>query len=305
MTISQLQILAVVVEEGSFTRAAQTLSMTQSAVSHALASLESELKVSLLERDRNGVRLTDVGQPVLESARTILAQAENIRQHAASARGLANGKVRVGSFASTSARLLPGIIREFRQQYPGVEVVLFEGSDIETYEWIQNRIVDVGFVTWANEGLELVPLAQDEMLVVLPLGHRLTKFSELSVAQFAHESFILSKTGCEPLIRQIFERAGCSLKAQYYISDLTTILAMVQEGLGITIIPQLALLPMFDNLEVRPLRPRTLRNLPLGVLNLEAAAPAVRNFVEVAQNWARTHDYTPKITENRAALVQK
>src|SRR2546430_17677584 len=121
MTLAQLQAFVVVMERGSFTTASEVLGITQSAVSHAIASLQTELCATLLQRDRAGLSLTDVGQRVILQAREMLARAEAIRQEAAAARGLEAGKLRLGSFPSISARFLPGALRMFRQRYPKVE----------------------------------------------------------------------------------------------------------------------------------------------------------------------------------------
>ena len=131
ITLAQIQAFAMVAEVGSFTLAGEQLGMTQSAVSHAVAALEKELQVSLLERDRNGISLTEIGQHTLMQAQEMLAAAERIRQYASAVVGLETGKVRVGSFSSVSARFLPGLLRKFRHCYPGIEVVLLEGADDE------------------------------------------------------------------------------------------------------------------------------------------------------------------------------
>ena len=291
MTLSQLQVFVTVVDEGSFTLAAEVIGMTQSAASHALTALETELGVSLLARDRNGVVMTEVGQKIVEQARSMLAQAENIRQQAAASRGLAAGKVRIGSFPSTSTRLLPGIIREFGQQYPGIEIVLFEGTDQEVHQWITDRTVDLGFVSFWADGLETVPLTQDEMVVVLPPGHSLCRAERLGVKSLSETPFILSKSGCELIVTDLFRRAKVSLHARFEASDTTTILAMVQEGLGISIVPALALPTNPIGFEIRRLDPSLMRPLAFGLPSLNAASPATRRFVEQAQSWIRLHHH--------------
>src|SRR5262249_48716055 len=146
MTFSQLQIFASVVKAGNFTVAAGHLGMTQSGVSHAIAGLESELGVELLSRERGGVILTDAGKRMLVYAQEILTQADYMRQEAAQFAGGEKGKLRIGAIWSVSARLLPGIMGAFRRQHPGIEMILFEGTDQEVEDWIMSGAVDVGFL---------------------------------------------------------------------------------------------------------------------------------------------------------------
>ncbi|MFL5807275.1 MAG: LysR family transcriptional regulator [Roseiflexaceae bacterium] len=290
MTLVQLQVFVAVVESGSFTAAAERLGMTQSATSHALAGLEAALGVRLLERHRQGVTPTMVGGDVLAHARAMLAESEHIRQLAAATRGLAAGRLRIGSFHSVSARLLPGIFRAFQQRYQGIEVVLFEGTDQEVSEWIQTRIVDVGFVTGPAAGFETTEIAQDELYVIVAGEHRLARAAHVHVAQLVAEPFILSKAGCEPLIRDIYRQADVAFHARYEISDVATILAMVQEGLGASIIPELSIPEGMPGIVALRLEPPVYRHLSLATLS-GATPPAVQAFIHQAQLWAETQGY--------------
>src|SRR5262245_24988804 len=193
MTLVQLQVLVALVEAGSFTAAAERLGMTQSAASHALAGLEAALGVPLVDRQRRGLALTAIGETVVAHARVIFSETEHIRQSCAAIRGFAEGKVRIGSLASVSARLLPQILRGFRQHYPRIELVVFEGTDQEVREWICTRAVDLGFVTTPNGGIEIVPLIQDEMCVVVADQHPLARHQHIRLAQLGDEPFILSR----------------------------------------------------------------------------------------------------------------
>src|SRR5262249_34079413 len=156
MNFSQLQSFVALAEMGSFTEAAYSINLTQSAVSHALSALESELGVTLLERNRKGVvALTSVGEKIIPHARALLASASAIEQEAKAAHGLAVGKLRLGSMESiVSPDLLASMLTRFRTTYPDIEVVLFEGAMHEVGEWIENNIIDVGFIVLPACGVE-------------------------------------------------------------------------------------------------------------------------------------------------------
>ena len=289
MTPTQLEAFVAVVETGGFTAAAQALSTTQPAVSHAIAALEAELGVLLFERDRKRrTRLTGVGTRLLEHARSSLASLEQIRQEAAAWRGLQAGTLRIGVFASAATHLLPGLLRAYEERYPRVSMVLQDGTDDEVREWIRSRAVDVGFVTLPVERLDAVEVTRDELLAVVPAAHPLAACSEIEPAQLAGEPFILSKGGCEPLIQAVFATVGLAPGVRFAFRDMGTILGMVREGLGVTIAPAMALPAHQPGLVTVPLSPPVMRRLGLAVLSRRKAPPAVVALLEVASALAGT-----------------
>ncbi len=291
ITLAQLRAFVAVADSGAFTKAAGALHMTQSGVSHAIASLESELGVSLIERDRSGVRPTEVGRRVLIHAQEVLGGMERIGWEVTGVRELETGRLTIGSFPSAASRLLPALMGSFRNRYPGIEVVLVEGTDQKVHERIRSRRVDVGFVTLPAKGLETVPIAEDAMLAVVPAGHALANKEKVGVDELAVEPFVMSMGGCEPLITAVFRAAGVVPDIRFEVRDVGTILAMVGEGLGVTIVPELALPQNLDSLSsVRALalNPPVRRRLALAVRSLATASPATMAFIEQAQR--RTQD---------------
>jgi DNA-binding transcriptional LysR family regulator len=288
MTLVQLQILLAIVEAGGFTAAAADLQLSQSAVSHALAALEHELGVTLVERRRSGIRLTVVGERVVAQARIAIHAAEAARQEAAAARGLAAGRVRVGSFPSVSARLLPGVLRAFREHAPGVIVTLFDGTDDEVLHWIRERVVDLGVVTGSQADLLTVPLGEDPFVAVMAADDPFAQQRSISARDLAGEPVILSKGGCEPFIRQFFAEAGVVFAPAYEVRDMPTILAMVREGLGVTLAPRLALPEPADGLRQLPLNPPLVRELALAVPPDMPVAPVTQSFLDETVRWWRT-----------------
>src|SRR5215469_4575738 len=196
MNFSQLQSFVAVADTGSFTEAAYAIDLTQSAVSHALAALESELGVTLLERNHTGVvALTNVGQKLLPHVRALLAQAETIQQEARAARGLARGKLRLGTIPPVSPQVLAGVLTHFQQQYPDINVALFEGTLQEVQEWLGTSMIDVGFVHHPAKELESILLTTDELQVFMASGHRLHARTSVTVKDLRDERWILPRTG--------------------------------------------------------------------------------------------------------------
>lgn len=285
MTWTQLAVFSKVVEVGSFTGAAAILHMSQSAVSHAIAGLEAELGVALLIRDRRqGIVLSDFGRRVLEPMRAILNRVAQIEQEAAATQGLESGTIRIGSFPSLAARLLPKIVRVFEKQHPHITMVLFEGTDQEVAEWLNARVIDVGFAAQSVPGPDMLPLTQDKMVAVLPKDHVLKERDSISIEALVDYPFIMSTGGCEPLIREWFGHSQCLPSIKFSVRDMETILNMVGEGLGLTIVPELSLPDTTPRVLVKNLQPPMWRYLGLRCPFINEATPAVHAFVALAQS---------------------
>ncbi|WP_280273447.1 LysR family transcriptional regulator [Nocardia wallacei] len=280
MTFTQLRVLQAVARTGNMTRAAEQLTTTQSAVSHALRGLENELGIALLVRAHRSVSLTSAGRAVLRRATLILTQIEALEQDVAAAKGQNRGSLRIGAIPSANARLLPPLLRTFGQAYPRVELVVMEGSDDEAVEWLQTGAADIATVTRTPPGLVTHLLATDRLLAVLPSEHELSVQHSISVTQLARHPFIMSTGGCEPLITALADDADVILRCHYRVRDMNSILAMVAEGLGVSIIPELSLPAHRANVHAIPIEPATERAILLAVP--PDPLPAATAFAELA-----------------------
>ena len=289
MTLLQLEVFVAVVEAGSFTRAGEKLRLSQSGVSHTIAGMEEELGISLLTRNRNGIRLTEAGEAILQYARRILSDIEQIKQTAAAATGLQVGTLRIGSFPSVSAKLLPGMLRLFRDRYPGITLSLFEGSYAEIQAWITQGAIDAAFLPYPTEALEMIPLLKDELVVVLPVDHPLGLCSVLPLDQIAPEPFIMPMAGCEILVGETFNASHVVPNTQFEVADTSTILSMVTEGLGITVVPKMTLPASIPNLTIRSLAPQVFRHIGLAIRSFTSPPPAVAMFIKEAKQWVADH----------------
>lgn len=190
MTLARFEIFAKIVDLGSFTKASEELNMTQSAVSHAIASLEAEWGTSLLIRDRKkGIALTEVGQKTLIHIREILNRMEKINQELALAANVEIGTIRIGTFASASSCLLPKILATFEKKYPKITFSFFEGTYEEIEEWLHTGVIDLGFVVEREKGMpfDMIPLLQDKMVVAFPPAHRFHKKKLIHIEDLKEE----------------------------------------------------------------------------------------------------------------------
>ena len=291
MNLSQLQSFVALVETGSFTEAADIVHLTQSAVSHGLLSLERELGVTLLDRNRKGVvALTAVGQKIMPHVRAVLAQVEAIEQEAKAAQGTTSGKLRWGSIHSfVPPQLLVSLLTCFQQRYPDIEVVLFEGGLHEVGAWVEHSVIDVGFVVLPAPGTSSTLITTDELLVLVPPGHPLRTREAVTPSELQNEGFILEKTHCA---LHVMQRAGFAFgktkpAIRYQASDSATIFAMVREGLGITLVPRQMLPGKLEGMTALRLDPPHPLQIGLAVRSQEAASRGATLFVETAVDWAQ------------------
>jgi DNA-binding transcriptional LysR family regulator len=284
MTFAQLEIFVAVVECQSFSLAASHLGISQSGVSHAVANLEAELGVMLIERHRLGIAVTEMGKRVIRHAQEILGLHDAILQEAAATKGLKRGSVRIGSFGpSASVQLLPQLMWAFGRKYPEIELRVFEGVDREVVEWLYDRYVDVGFVMLPNEMIDTIQIAEDRLVAILPEEHRLAKKASIEPAELASEPFIMSTGGSRTLIEEVFRSAGIPLNVRYRLQQVLSILEIVRRGLGVSIVAELALPEDRTGLSIVPLEPKVARRIGLAVRDIGNLSPATRAFFEFAQ----------------------
>ncbi|MCQ2557931.1 MAG: LysR family transcriptional regulator, partial [Oscillospiraceae bacterium] len=191
MAISKYEAFAAVLDTGSLTAAAERLGCTQSAVSHSISSLEEEMGFSLLKRGRAGVHLTEEGEQLLPAVRNVLNSMEHLNQVAASIRGLDAGTVKVGTFTSVAVHWLPGVLKEFQQDYPGVKVTLLNGDYHDVEQWLQDGSIDIGFVNVpCSVPCESIPLMEDRLLAIVPLNSRFSSYPRFPLVECETEPFI-------------------------------------------------------------------------------------------------------------------
>jgi DNA-binding transcriptional LysR family regulator len=286
MTISKYEVFQAVVELGSLTKAAESLNLTQSGVSHAIASLETELGFSLLTRDRAGVTLTSNGELILKYVRETLQCNDRLRQKVAEIKGLEIGTVRIGTFTSVSSQWLPGIIKEFKQQHPTIDIKLAEGDYDDINRWILNGTVDFGFVSLpVTQSFEFIPLKKDKMLCILPSQYPWQQQDQISFDQIKEEAFIMPKWGNTGDVRRILLENNLKPKIKYEVVEDQAIIAMVQNGLGISILPEMVLLHNTHNVHIANLEKTAYRTIGIALNSIKNTSPAARKFLACIQSW--------------------
>jgi DNA-binding transcriptional LysR family regulator len=284
MKLSQLKILVAVADWGSFSEAALALEISQSAVSHAIAALEAHLGGVLLSRNRHGARLTPLGQSIVPHAREILYRAEAIEKAAEATRGLEGGHVRIASFRSVATHLLPGLIAQFHQRFPEIAVSLQEYDSYRQVEQaLRQERADIGFTFLpAGPDLEAWKILQDEFVALFPPPFK-PKGDRLTWEDIAAQPLVMPPVDYI-MMEQVYahtERYGCSLKVVYEVETDATIVGLVAQGLGASILPRLAAQPIPEGVQVYSLPVPLARTLGVAVLAEGLHPPATYAFLEL------------------------
>ena len=288
MSISKYETLAKVCELGSPTKAAEALDITQSAVSHTINSLEEQFGFAILTRSRAGVKLTDNGQRIMPSVRGMLNYYEQLNQTVSAIRGLDFGTVRIGAFTSVAVHWLPGVIKEFQRDYPNVDIKLLNGDYHDVEKWLTEGSVDLGFVNLPTKlNCECIALMEDRLLAILPPDHKFASYPKFPLVECETEAFITLLETSNHDANKALSTAGIKPNIKFSTKDDYAIIAMVEQGLGISIMPELLLRGRHDNVAVKELVPPSKRTIGLAIGETSSQSPATRKFADYIIKWVK------------------
>jgi DNA-binding transcriptional LysR family regulator len=291
LNVARLQVVAEVVNRGSFSAAAEALSYTQSAVSQSVARLEAETGATLVVRDRRRVRPTAAGAMLLEHAELIFAQMEAAESDLAALLGVRGGRLRVASFPSAGATLMPLAIAAFRESHPDVSLTLAEGEPEEIAPRLRAGEFDLALLfefPGAGErpgrGLRTVALLSDPMHVALPADHPLATRPALSLADLRDQDWVQTSAD-SPCARHVVRSclaAGFEPRVSFESDDYETVQGLVAAGVGVALIPRLALARVRAGLVVRALSPRSpARSVVAATMGGPGVVPAAKTMIKV------------------------
>jgi len=287
MTLTQLEIFSKLAELKNFTLTAQQLNISQSAISHALKSLEKKWETQLFYRNNNEVELTAAGQDLLPYVNEMLNVSIIIHQQVMDLKGFKTGSLRIGSFgASSSNVLLPLILEKFSREYPEIDVLIFEGTDKEVLQWIDERKVDLGFVVLPESRFDTFAVLEDIFVALIPKHLPIAQQSAVKLEDLMDYPFILTNAGSQNHVLELFRAAQLIPQVKYHLSQILSILNMVNSNAAVSIVADLSLdqniLPLYPNIVKRPLSPNIKRSIGLAVKNKQQMTPIAKAFIEIA-----------------------
>jgi DNA-binding transcriptional LysR family regulator len=287
LNVARLKILKEVAYRGSLSAAALALDYTQSAVSQQIAALEAETGMALLERHPRGVSLTAAGQTLVGHAEGILARLEIAETALSAIAGLRGGRLRMASFPTAGSTLMPLAIANFRASYPDVELTLAEGEPEEIAPRLRAGELDLALLFEFDDEEPLLadmsrsPLLEDPMYLALPREHRLAGKSRLRLSELQSEAWVQTSSAspCARHVVRCCHAAGFEPTVSFESDDYQTVQGLVAAGVGVALIPELALSVVREDIVIRALSPappvrQVIAATPEGA-RLVPAAPAM------------------------------
>jgi DNA-binding transcriptional LysR family regulator len=300
LNVARLRVLKEVAYRGSFSAAAEALSYTQSAVSQQIATLEAETGMALLERHPRGVTLTAAGQTLVGHAEGILARLESAEAALEAIQGLRGGRLRMASFSTAGATLMPLAVAAFSAAYPDVEVTLAEGEPEQIVPRLLAGELDVALLfefegeEELREQMTVVDLLEDPMYLALPREHALAEKETLRLADLQQDAWVQTsrESPCARHVVRCCHAAGFEPNVAFESDDYQTVQGLVAAGVGVALIPELALSVVRQDIAIRALSPappvrEVIAAVPAGA-RLVPAAPAMLGILEQAAGRLRT-----------------
>lgn len=280
MSISKYMAFLKTVEYGSFTKAAQILDYTQSGISHMINDLEKEWKISLLERSRAGVQISSDGLKLLPLIREICELQKKLDDEIDELHGVQSGLIRIGTFSSVASRWLPNMIKTFQLKYPNIEFELLIGYYNEIEQWISEGRVDFGFLKLPTRpDFETIFLEKDKLMVILQEGHPLAECEKFPVKALNGAPFMLLEKEGKFEISEVFEKNNVMPNVRFTTLDDYAIMAMVESGLGISILHELILQRIPYNIIKKELDIPAYREIGIAMKDYKSTSNAVKRFL--------------------------
>ena len=265
LDVKRLSVLREVANRGSFSAAAESLYLSQSAVSQQVATLEREVGMQLLERAREGPKLTDAGRVLVSHADVAIARLDEAERELAAIAGLEGGELRLASFPSASATLVTAAVSQFSQLHPKVQLSVTEAEPEESVPRLRAGELDL-VLTFdypaipedEDRDLDRTLLLTESMRVALPRSHPLAKRKRVPLERLAEADWLAgtSPSSCCEIVIETCREAGFEPRISFQSDDYGVLQGYVAAGLGVTLLPDLALHALRPELTVRPIEPQ-------------------------------------------------
>ena len=290
MDISKLSLLSDIAVTKNLTLSAERMGYTQSAVSHAITKLESEMGISLLRRTNRGVELTKDGELLLPKIRSVITHYQRLQEDIDSLQGLQCGAVCIGTYSSIASQWLPAVIRSFQQLYPNITLSIREGGIDEIERWIYDGSVDFGFLSWRkHQNFKFTSIARDPLYAIVSPEFPLPEsyYNLFPLTAFAEYPFISSENGIDNDVAAALETAGVEPLIICCCRDDHTIISMVRKNLGVSLLPGMFLKDYDHDIQKIPVSPCAIRTLGIGIVSEKKLSTSAKMFIKVAKKTIR------------------
>lgn len=287
MDTKKVRALLTAVNSGSLSSAAESLGYTQSGLTHMMNSLEDELNLTLLVRNRAGVRLSPAGLALQEEMQSLLNAADALERAAEAVRERSITTFRVGAYSSVARHWLPSIIADYKLFNPETDMFLSMQDIRETYDAVKNEELDCAIVSYQESfmsGLSWTPLRDDELIAVLPGAYDVAE-GPFPIEYFSGMDFLMPTGGFDLDIMPVFDSVTPKQLPvfRYTNMDDAAIVSMVGHGLGVSILSRLVMQGFSDNIAQVSLKPAAFRRLGIIVKERRHNEKNIRNFIATAK----------------------
>lgn len=269
MSLFAFRVFVAVVENASFVKAAESIHLTPSAISHSIAKLEEDFQLNLFTRNRLGAQLTADGEKLYPHVLSVLNAYERLSQEVSQIKGLTTGTVRIGVFHSVCLNWIPDIVHSFRERHPGVEINISQGNYYDVLNWLSSGYTDLGFIslTGSTKGLSCVPLFRDRLMCVTPKDYRPPNASYMTIDDILANKIIWQQSGDDFEVNAMLSgQGGLSMHHKSTVQYDHAIVALAEAGLGIGVIPELVLQGISHGAAVYPVEPARYRTIAIASL---------------------------------------
>lgn len=281
MSLSTYELFSTIAEYGNMTKAAESLHITPSAASHAISALERSFGFPLLYRDRKGTTLTKSGELLLPQIRAILSQEAHLQEYVSQIKGMEKGTVSIGVIDSVCRNWLPGILHSFQEKYPNIEVRIYQDGYQAIEQMLLENIIDIGFLSLPTaDKFASVTLAHDRLLCVTPMDYVPSNGAYVTIRDLRSMTLILSQRSYDRIMRDFLEENQLALDPRYVITLDYSVLAMVESGIGCSILPELVLQNYAGHYKVYPIENNIYRTIALATLRGRSVSLASEKMIQ-------------------------
>lgn len=285
MTLLSYRVFVTVVETMNFRKASEILNLTPSAVSHCISGMEQELGFPLFIRKKNRISLTNDGEILIPYVKRLLADEDAIWQTVDEVKGMTRGRIKLGCFNSVCTCWIPKLVAEFKKEYPGIEIELYQGTYDDITEWLENGTVDIGFLSVSSAGnIPIKPLYRDRLMAVVPRGFKKDEKNYINMDELKGCEFVQPAENCDADSQMIFEKYGFEARSTIHVVDDMSILTMIQSGFGVCILPKMTTDAYNADVDIYPIYPEEYRVIGVACHEPGLKVPSVQKMYQMIVN---------------------
>ena len=295
MSIHKYRAFLTASEQKSLTKAANILGYTQPGISLMISSLEQELGLQLLNRGKNGVSPTAEALRLQTFMQQVISAENALQEISCQMRGIEIGELNVGGFMSVCTQWFPDIVSTYLSQHPGIDLRIFEGTYGEIQSWLTDGKIDIAITSYPPpNGFNFLPLWEDPTLAVLSKENPLAQHELIELQDLIQYPFIVPNPGSDETIQHVIQSEHLKPNIRFTIKGDIATISMVARNLGVSLIPELAIIPIYPNIVTRPLTKPYLRTLGISAKSFKHMSPAALAFIQLVKdfihnNWMLNH----------------